>query len=397
MKIVAIVLIGLFLLFIGLVVGYILPRRRRRSKTLRDIQDTLDLEKPSEHRMTGTWKDHSIEVEFDPGGRNRVSSMTVFIANCCENAPVATIRQETWWDQFAKSIGLAEEIQAGTDSFDQELYIECDDEQFKTFIDNPSVRKLLNSLIQTRKNHVEITHGGARWETTINSFGFWKSFSGEYVQNLLKAFQELDRICAEQFEPEGDTENGHTTDTAQSEPEQAALSRQNAWNYTINPTSVILMLGFALFYWSRTYSVFTYSLYKTGLIISGGVLLCYLPFGFVKLRGTSRSHNDFLLFLIISVIGVPLFICSGLIVLNVTLDFSQSQWVNGTVIEVFEADDAYHAEVRVDNTSFSGTPKITISPNTFKRLQKKEQPPARVQVYEGFLKEPWVHQAQFPK
>lgn len=80
-----------------------------------------------------------------------------------------TLRRETWWDHYFKSIKLSREHQVGWKKFDDEIYVISDSEAiFKGFLNNKAIQRLLSKLFKSGfDNRINIQklhcNGGRLW------------------------------------------------------------------------------------------------------------------------------------------------------------------------------------------------------------------------------------------
>lgn len=394
----SIVIIFLVCVVAVIPMGYFLLRLRRSARCWEQIRIDLDVVKQGGGKLAGSWRNYDLVIHHQRGGRHQESFLAVTIAGVCGNVPEAIIRKEGVWDQFGKLIGLASELQAGAQEFDDELYIECDNDRFRTVLQDQTIRKLLNAMIQGRKQELILGEGRCRWKTTPGIIGFWKSFSSDDVQRILEAMEQLDQrmenILEEGEEVERETGGGNRV----SSPPTERFTKEKL--FTFLPGIVIFLAGALLFVWSQSkwgYPVLTWSLYKTGVLMAGVTLLVYLPYGFIRLRGGSRSHKLFLPLAIFAVTGFPMLFCGGLLVSNGYFDTGATRTIPATVKEI-RADEGLHlAEVVVNHGTVTGQMELRISKQQYKRIDRRRITTVNLKVSDGFFNEPWVRGMELPR
>lgn len=377
------ILFGLIflLMIIGLPVYFYL-RYRNSNKAWESIKQNFGFEEESSYRLKGSWKGETFTISYHSGSRNQRASLRVNLSCSFEDMPVGTLRAERWWDKLGKTSGLAKEFQSLSDEFNESVYVASDDERFKKLIRDPSFRRIVTSLIESRYSQVRLSQGyhsgELGWKTKVYH-GLWKQLtSPSYLEKILRSLIDLRNHL--------DEKNLRRSMVRKSRGARHP-SKIISWiGYGLPIVSIVF--GGVLFWWGTYYPTFTYQLHLTGLKIAGVGLIVYLPVGYHCFRGGSKSHTEFFTFLFCTVFGLPLFMTGILTTANGFMDESTPAWHKGQPVELRYSEGDYYVNVRAIHNGIRGEAELEITEQMYNLLKDRNE--VLIKVRNGFLSEPWV-------
>jgi hypothetical protein len=204
------------------------------------------------------------------GKHGKPSLLRVSVPTSCREE--FAISRQTWYDRFAKRIGLALELHSGDPAFDDECYIRTEATEFvRAFVDDPDKRQAIRALRHLGFTEIALRDG----EFQANWTGFDPA-KNDQADLLADAATYVSMLAENLPMPEP------TLD------ENPSSSRQAA-----NVTLWLLALGIGpAFLWVFWYKpVFVSELILAALPIVIPTYLIFLWLAGLLLRGTSTSHD----------------------------------------------------------------------------------------------------------
>jgi|GEM_PF-1882242 len=247
---------------------------------------------------------------YQPSSRNSPSLLRLTLTG--NFFAHAVFHSETSTDRLAKNIGLNREIQVNDPTFDQEVYIECEDQSFiDRLFNEPDTRELVRNLL---KNFSRLEIDGCRCmlvKTPCEDLAVVNS------NEITAAALGMDQLAA-QLPPSSAGEISATPLTDES---------RRLEQFFIVVAAVIFTAGLILVIWgfSSYEPLLKGRLFVTSLYVSiplAGVAGFYV---LSQLKGLSTSARSFETFAVFATIGVVLCCLGGGVVLNGMMDISPSQ------------------------------------------------------------------------
>ncbi|NPU83104.1 MAG: hypothetical protein HPY65_01355 [Syntrophaceae bacterium] len=246
------------------------------------------------------------------GSKNSPPSLTILVRISC--ADRITIREEAWYDRFAKRIGLVAELQTGDPSFDNAYFFDTDrSDVFLPYLSEPSRRQQIDGLFNM---------GSPIREIVFDKKGIRIVLSPLKVDALaaVQADRYLDGLLSLSG---GLADAGHPLSYGPS-------LFPGTLRPPVSPAGLVLLFSFigllilggavCLGFGLSEYEPLGNRLILNALAISAPAALVFLYLAFRWIRGRSTSHRIYLLALILSLVGFPLALTGSAVVTNGYLD-----------------------------------------------------------------------------
>ncbi len=302
---------------------------------------------------------------YSPGSDKHPSSLTIRLERPAPGELVVT--REKGFDRLAKNIGLAEEMQAGSETFDHDFYLDTEHVPFfQAFLRDGERRDAVSALF------------GAGYPLSRLSFGpkgiqaFITPMPSKKLEGFpLDLFLEKLTVLARGL-PTPEAVQAHASGFGWSEEEMNSTSGKRGFAFLLSIPILLFILGFV----SLVIGLISYRPQGASLVwrslqysLPAWLLFSWIAYGAVK--GRSSSHKRFLLLFLL---GLPSFLVGTLgilLFLNGKLDREPGRTYTMLVWEKYvtrnKNDRDYHIRVPHWNPA-QGTTSFEVKRSFYDRI-----------------------------
>jgi hypothetical protein len=328
-----------------------------------------------------------VSVCIDRGKRKAVDRVSISID--MPGSLRFAIRRENRIDRFFKRLGVAREPQTRDESFDDRLYVECEDTALLRALESsPALRQRFDELVNSGKAGPVFCAKGRLWAYSRGYEAQRKLSDGELaaliVRDLHPALIAMRDELRQQV-PGGGAETGAGT---------PGIRRR----FTLAILACFLAggLGFVYQWFHVDYQVARYTILRASVWTTAAVGTGFLVALFTALRGTSITHDVLLDILLAAVPTSWLATTSGFLFINQTFDPGPPRSVIipiATTYSTGQKDTDYYLEVPRWPDEH-GMRKVELRRREFELVQQRSC--VNVLWREGRLGDGWVQEYRLP-
>lgn len=340
--------------------------------------------------LTGMWQGRKVRIQYHQASKRHRGEprLTIRMLHDCGFLPGVVFRREDLFHRLVKAIGLSKETQAGDRLFDNEVYVESeDDAAVPPLLAREELRLQVLALLDIPQTVITVD-AEAVGIMIRGHFGWSKYFKPDRVQDVLDHLSTIASVIAETPRSSLQAfEQAQASDLSESRTlsERLKLLRHPA-RLAIFSASLSMFLGPALFFWGTRYQPVAWRLHLYALALSCVCFLVYAPLAFSFARGHSRSHQMFFIFMFAALVGFPTFWVGGLKVVNGLFDRQPPVAVEAHIAR--RLSKGTRLELFVDHYDKSGIVSVAVPPQLYRTSRPGQS--TRLLLSPGALGEPWV-------
>ena len=317
-----------------------------------------------------------VQLYYHSGSKNNPSRLELSLIG--DFYAQAVFRKETGVDRFGKDIGLNQEAQLYDPAFDSEVYVECEDQDFvRQCLGSSALKQRLKELLN-EFSQVEIAGSKCRLFKTPCSDT--SRFTPDHLTDaavFLVAF--ADGIPRPQ---PGQASATPLTDECRKSSGLLAA-----------PGIIAIIAGFVLIVWG--FASFTPlepgQIFLLALKIGAVLLILFMLYAYDQVKGLSNALTLLAGAFFAALVGIPLLLWGGLMVVNGSQDVSPASRhetsVVGKNITHSKKSTSYHIQVR-GWVPGRETYAYTVSADKYSRINYGD--PCVITTRDGLFKFTWV-------
>jgi hypothetical protein len=317
-----------------------------------------------------------VQLYYHSGSKNNPSRLELsLIGDFCAQA---VFRKETGLDRFGKEIGLNQEAQVYDPNFDSEVYVECEDQDFvRQCLGSSALKQRLKELLN-EFSQIEIA--GSKCRLFKTPCADTSRFTPDYLMDaaiFLAAF--ADGIPRPQ--------PGQATATPLTD------ECRKSSGFLAAPGIIALIAGFALIVWG--FAGFTPleagQIFLLALKIGAVLFILFMMYVYDQVKGLSNALTLLAGAFFSALVGIPLLLWGGLMVVNGSQDVSSPSRHETSVIGKSTSHSknstSYHIQV-MPWLPGQDAYAYTVSSLEYGRINYGD--PCEVTTREGLFRFTWV-------